>query len=210
MEAQVLLKNRWRHLLAPDSSPDSPLPHEALFEGLVKALGESHRKYHNAVHIAQLLRYIATYREAFQKPHLAEWVALYHDAIYDSHRFDNEEMSAQWAERDLAEMGLPDSEIAWVADTIRRTAGHRGEGADTDAQLFLDLDLSILGSDPETYQTYVAQIREEYRWVPGLLYRRKRKKIMKGFLNRPQLYFHEMLRSRWEKQARINIQKEIE
>ncbi len=38
-----------------------------------------------------------------------------------------------------------------------------------DAALFLDMDMAVLGSDPQTYQTYADNIHREFAHVgPGL------------------------------------------
>ncbi|MBP7962586.1 MAG: hypothetical protein KBG20_06780 [Caldilineaceae bacterium] len=73
----------------------------------------------------------------------------------------------------------------------------------------MDIDLSILGSDPADYDRYEAAIRQEYAWVPGFLFRRKRKAILQSFLDRPRLYATVFFRERLETQAHINLARAI-
>jgi predicted metal-dependent HD superfamily phosphohydrolase len=54
---------------------------------------------------------------------------------------------------------------------IRATKNHGGEHLSTAGQLFLDLDISILGVPSELYNEYSRAIRTEYDWVPWPMYR---------------------------------------
>ena len=49
----------------------------------------------------------------------------------------------------------------------------------------------------------------EYNWVPGLLYRRERRQVLRSFLQRERLYFTAALRTRLEAQARQNLTAEL-
>ena len=54
-----------------------------------------------------------------------------------------------------------------VEEYIKATIKHTmGESVDPDLALFLDLDLSILGSPSSLYEIYSKQIRKEYKHVP--------------------------------------------
>ena len=52
-------------------------------------------------------------------------------------------------------------------------------------------------------------IREEYCWVPGFLYRRKRAEVLQGFLDRPAIYVTPALQERFETQARANLERAL-
>jgi predicted metal-dependent HD superfamily phosphohydrolase len=70
----------------------------------------------------------------------------------------------------------------------------------------VDIDLSILGAPPETFDAYQEAIREEYSWVPGFLYRRKRKKILRSFLTRDRIFTTDFFFGRYEERARQNLE----
>ena len=57
------------------------------------------------------------------------WALLFHDAIYDARRNDNEARSADWACRVMQELQRPDDEIARVRNMILRNCAC-GEGRD--------------------------------------------------------------------------------
>ena len=60
--------------------------------------------------------------------------------------------------------------------------------ADADEAVLLDADLSILGAAPATYDRYVAAVREEYAHVDDAGWRAGRSGVLRGFLDRPQIY----------------------
>ena len=78
-----------------------------------------------------------------------------------------------------------------------------------------DAVIGKLGLHPEAVQELAqlllgfAQVRAEYRWVPGWLYRRKRKEVLAGFLARPAIYGTERFRARLEGRARENLRRAV-
>jgi predicted metal-dependent HD superfamily phosphohydrolase len=82
---------------------------------------------------------------------------------------------------------------------------HDATPTDSDEQLLVDIDLSILGANRERFAEYDRQVRAEYSWVPGFIYNMKRKGVLKAFLARPSIYNTSYFRERYEQQARINL-----
>jgi predicted metal-dependent HD superfamily phosphohydrolase len=134
----------------------------------------------------------------------------FHDAIYRTRRKDNEERSAELASQSLQQLGVPVETKDLVCGMILATKDHLAAGSSDDLKLFLDLDLSILGSDGEVYQRYSEAIRREYWWVPSSVYREGRRAVLASFLNRESIYYTEEISRRYEQQARRNIEHEID
>jgi len=86
---------------------------------------------------------------------------------------------------------------------------HAAPATTPDAQLVSDIDLSILGADEATYAVFEADVRKEYRWVPSILFRRKRAGILESFLERPRIYNTEPFHARYELRARHNLAEAI-
>jgi predicted metal-dependent HD superfamily phosphohydrolase len=86
---------------------------------------------------------------------------------------------------------------------------HEAVPADVDAQVLVDVDLSILGAEPARFDQYEAQVREEYGWVPGPIYRHKRKAILESFLTRAAIYNTSRFVERYERQARANLARAL-
>jgi predicted metal-dependent HD superfamily phosphohydrolase len=130
----------------------------------------------------------------------------FHDAIYALRASDNEARSADWAQQALRAAGAA-AEAADRVHALVMATCHTAQPATPDAALLVDIDLAILGASPARFAEYEAQIRQEYSFVPGWLFRRKRRQILQGFLDRPRLYstthFHDAL----EAAARRNLQQ---
>ena len=82
---------------------------------------------------------------------------------------------------------------------------HEAPADGADAQLLVDIDLSILGADEATYRQFEQDVRREYKWVPGPLFRRTRRKILQSFLDRQSIYSTAAFRDRLEEPARRNL-----
>ena len=138
-------------------------------------------------------------------PGEVEIALWFHDAIYELKAQDNEARSAAWAGQVLIEAGVGPEVCVRVHQLIMATC-HAALPTTPDQDLLVDIDLSILGADPERFDEYEVQVRQEYSWVPGLLFRRKRREILAGFLDRPHIYTTARFRERFEASARENVQ----
>ena len=78
-----------------------------------------------------------------------------------------------------------------------------------DSALVVDIDLSILGREPAVFDAFDRAIRKEYAWVPGFLYRQKRRQLLQHLLDRPVLYATPALRDRFEAPARANLERAL-
>ena len=128
----------------------------------------------------------------------------FHDAIYDPKAAENELRSAEWAARALAEAGVASEARARVHALVMATR-HAAEAVGVDEQLLVDVDLAILGADRERFDEYEVEVREEYAWVPGPVFRHKRRGILSEFLARARIYATAPFAERFEEMARANL-----
>ena len=187
----------------------TPLPSSVLHE-LRARYAEPQRHYHTLSHIEHLLALLDEYRAMPRDRRLVALAIWFHDAIYEPKRTDNEARSAELARGVLSSLCEPAATIEAVERMVLATAGHRWTDGQADTAFFLDLDLSILGAEPPAYDRYVEQVRAEYCFVPGWLFRFKRGHLLRQWLARPALYFTEALRARFEAAARANIARELQ
>jgi predicted metal-dependent HD superfamily phosphohydrolase len=179
-----------------------------VLEELIRAYGSPNRFYHNLTHIQDCLSifdqtsYLATHPEEVE---LAIW---FHDSVYDTRRDNNEQRSAAWAEFVISNAGLRRDVAERVSHSILATC-HALEITDTDGQVLVDVDLSILGREADIFWQYEVNIRKEYAWVPEGIFRQKRMEILRGFLERKYIYYHEKYRDMFEGMARINLEQAI-
>ncbi|MGO4834191.1 hypothetical protein AB4144_18175, partial [Rhizobiaceae sp. 2RAB30] len=164
-----------------------PLVDEALKTELRALYGGDDRHYHGLAHIEELLRLADKHRAALADPEAVVAAIWFHDAIYDSRRKDNEEKSAALAADRLAGRVDPDR-LRRITDMIEATARHvvpdtGDEAARSDAALFLDMDLSILGAPAEIFDAYEQAVRLEYAWVDDANWRTGRGAVLQSFLS---------------------------
>lgn len=169
---------------------------------------EKHRHYHTGEHIDAMLRHFDSVAHLAEHPAELELAIWFHDAIYKPFSKTNELDSAQWAKEFLCAHNYPIDGQDRVFKLILATE-HDGTVENMDEQLMVDIDLTILGKPPEIYETFEKNVRKEYRWVPWFIYRKKRKEILKSFLNRPSIYQTQYFKDKFEETARLNISKTL-
>jgi len=190
-----------------------PLISEAIRAELMRAYAAPDRHYHNLGHIEALLRLARQHRGALADPDVVEAAIWFHDAVYDTHRHDNEEKSAALA-ADRLKGALAQERLDRITAMIRATASHQlpdflSPEAVRDCALFLDMDLAILGSAQGEYESYAAAIRSEYSWVPEPLWIEGRRKVLEKFLSRATLYTSPQFQASHEAAARRNLTLEL-
>lgn len=184
---------------------------QAVLDELVAAYCEPHRAYHTLDHIAALLGLLAEHGQDAEDPDALKLSILFHDAIYDPARNDNESASAELARRQLLVLDFPETTITKVVRFILATqhGSDNTSGSDPDVALLLDLDLSVLAAHQAHYRTYAEAIRREYALYPDEAYIPGRRRVLQAFLAKERIYRTERLRALWEARARANIEAEI-
>lgn len=201
------IARRWSPLLEP--LKDLPgLPD--LLPDLAPRYAEPHRVYHGIDHItalAQLFTEIAQ-GPTWHAPIEVALAILFHDAIYEPGRPDNEARSA-----DLALDLLRDTTIdrTRVADMIRATKTHDQltHADDPDLAHFLDADMSIIGAPPPAYDAYAQAVRREFASIPTPMFDQGRAAFLTEQLARPTLFHTPYFRSRYEPAAKTNLAREL-
>lgn len=188
----------WQRLRAPYNRA------AAWHARLLAAYAEPQRAYHTRQHLEECLHEFDAAKEAggMAFPEAVEMALWFHDAVYEVQGHHNEELSAAMAAEALA----AHEAAAQVQRLILLTKTHVPEEDGTaDDAWIIDIDLSIFGQPPERVRQYEHQIRQEYAWVPEVLYREKRREILAAFLNRPRIYLTDWFHARHDRQARENL-----
>jgi predicted metal-dependent HD superfamily phosphohydrolase len=186
---------------------------EATRAELVHAYSAPDRHYHNLGHVEALLGLMRDNLTFLSDPAAIEAAVWFHDAIYDTHRNDNEARSADLARERLSDTAAAEQMDRIVA-MISATANHTlpsfpDERAASDCALFLDMDLAILASPAAPFAAYEAAVRREYGWVPEPMWIAGRRRVLEGFLARPNIYASPQFRARCEAAARRNLNQAL-
>lgn len=177
---------------------------KTLFEELLTAYQEPQRHYHTLQHLSECLEHFSQVHEFFERPAEACIALWFHDAIYDVKGKTNEQDSAQWAVNELNKAGA-DIAIQQRVEQLILATQHNVKPEDNDQRLIVDIDLAILGANKERFAEYEQQVREEYSWVPSLVYNHKRKALLKSFIAHETIFNTPFFRERYEQQARNNL-----
>ena len=162
--------------------------------------------YHDRLHLTEVLDRLDLLGAAaadFDATTVA-LAAWFHDAVYAG-TDDDEERSAQWAER-----ALPPAYAAEVARLVRMTVHHRPADDDPAGSALSDADLGILAAPPDRYAAYVAGVRDDFAHVSDDDFRVGRAAVLADLAAKPSLFHTSQARELWEERARANLARELE
>jgi len=189
----------------------------AQWQALEAAYATPPRAYHHFGHVRAVLQHCQQVADGpgWQQPAEVYLAVLYHDAVYQAGRKDNEARSAQLAVQAIADVpALAQLDAARVEQLIMLTARHGALGpdeVDAEAALFLDCDMAILGAPAEVFDAYDRGVAEEYRGVvPGFLYRAGRRRFLQGLLRAPRIFLSDFFHARLDAAARANLRRHLE
>lgn len=195
---------RWLRLMESWGFEDN----RETFEALIAAYSEKRRHYHTVEHVSACLDHLDRYRQEVQFPNEVEIALWFHDAIYKALSGDNERKSADWAASFLSGHGASKIKVRRVHRLIMATK-HDAPARTNDEAVLVDIDLSILGTDPASYRVYEDRVRKEYSLVPFFLYRRKRAEVLRNFLERKRIYTSGCFPDHMDNQARDNLSSAV-
>lgn len=185
---------------------DGSRPPPCAFEELCARYSEPHRAYHTLQHLEECFARFGEARTLTRAPGAVAFALFYHDAIYDTHASDNEAQSAALARGVLDEYVGGNS---GAVEALILATRHDARPADGDAQVLVDIDLSILGAPDARFDEYESQVRFEYSWVAPDAFRDGRSRILEQFLSRPMIYSTAFFREMLEDQARRNLARSL-
>ena len=162
--------------------------------------------YHDLLHLTEVLDRLDAMAGA-GAGHDATTVVLaawFHDAVYEGGS-DDEERSAQWAER-----ALPAAYAGEVARLVRMTVHHRPADDDPAGCALSDADLGILAAPRQRYDAYVAGVRADFAHVGDDDFRAGRAAVLRDLASKPHLFHTPQGRALWEARARANLDRELE
>lgn len=214
MAFEESLKSRWDCLT---SSLDSESRNK-WWEKINSHYSESGRFYHTLQHIFKMFLHFDEYQEKLENKDAVAYAIFFHDLHYNPQSSDNEEDSIKMFRDFAKDCKIPEDspvhskvESLIILTKTHLTEEHKLEGSHgySDEHYFLDFDMAILGSSPDEYKEYADKIRQEYKFLPERMYKDLRAKVLKSFLQIPNIFTTEEFHGKFESQARENIQQEI-
>ncbi|WP_326982659.1 hypothetical protein VUJ46_21255 [Chryseobacterium sp. MYb264] len=201
------LKERFTQTCFPFTQDQNVI--DFLWQEIEKKYSEKGRHYHNLEHLDNMFVELDAVKDQISSFSTISFSVFYHDVIYDASSKTNEEKSADFALKRLQQLDVNKADISEIHHQILATKSHQ-KSENKDTNYLLDVDLSILGKDLETYLEYTKKIRKEYSIYPDLLYKPGRKKVLKHFLELENIFKTNVFKEKYESRARENILFEIE
>ncbi|MGE6220581.1 HD domain-containing protein [Nubsella zeaxanthinifaciens] len=167
------------------------------------------RHYHTLLHLDTILIQLTEVKKEIQNWETILFTLYYHDIIYNPLKSDNEEKSAELAEKRMKQVLVPIDIIELCKQQILATKSHI-KSTDSDTNYFTDADLSVLGQSWEKYSDYYKNVRKEYSIYPDFVYNPGRKKVLNHFLTMDRIFKTDFFYDKFERQAKHNLQMEIE
>jgi predicted metal-dependent HD superfamily phosphohydrolase len=211
-DVQQRLRLRWFSFMSTRLSLDNDDDKRACdewFETVARRYNEAHRAYHTLTHIDSMLTRMDSLDRESDAIELATW---FHDAVYDPTRSDNEERSAEMFDEFARRFSLSEELTTRVRRFVLATTKHRLDGdlaTDVDAQLFLDLDLSILAASQAEYDAYARGIRHEYAHVPREAYLQGRPQVLRSLTSKAVFVSDWFHTDALESAAKANVEREV-
>lgn len=179
------------------------------FDSVLSRYRRADRHYHDRRHVRWVVRHVNELGAHTGDLSAVIAAAFFHDAVHDTTRSDNEQISAELAERALTELEWPPRRRRHVADMILATVDHAVEHADIDTQVLLAADLAVLAAEPARYGDYVRAVRREYAQVDDRDWRVGRSAVLRRLLDRRHLFAPGLGLGDWEQRARANMAAEL-
>lgn len=183
-------------------------PDDALCSELQRRYAEPQRHYHTMQHLGECLGWFEREKALAEHPGEVALALWFHDAVYDVHAHDNEARSAYWAREALRAAGAGEAAAERVHALVMATC-HDAVPEGRDAELLIDIDLSILGAERARFDEYERQVGEEYGFVPAAVRLPRRRAILQRFLDRDAIYATPRMHALLEARARANLQRSI-
>jgi predicted metal-dependent HD superfamily phosphohydrolase len=179
------------------------------------------RAYHDYGHVQEVLRHYdaVAVGPGWTRSQEVRLAVLYHDAIYEAGRRDNEARSAELAVEHIArwlpQAGIDAGRVAELIDLTARhgqfSPGDFGDDPESrDTRHFLDCDMAILGAEPTVFDAYDRGIAAEYRGqVPAWLFKLNRRRFLKALLAKERIFLSDFFHVRLDAQARSNLRRAV-
>jgi pantetheine-phosphate adenylyltransferase len=168
--------------LIRSSTPLEHMQDIAVTDELARRWSERQRVWHGPEHLCSLLRHFANEPDSEARKTLL-LAAIYHDAIYDPLRADNEEASAELLLAHAADRSHP---VVRRAAEIIRASKWSDAPSDPLTSKFWEADCRPLAPDYPLADriAYEQAVFREYQFAPWSMYREKRSEFLQTWAQR--------------------------
>lgn len=185
--------------------------YDKIFKDIQSLYFQNENFYHHRLHIISCLNDFYEIRNISENPDALELAIIFHDIVYIPWASDNEEKSAELADKYLSNLWYDANFIAQVKHLIMMTK-HDKVPQTMDEKIIIDIDLAILWKDNKFYKRYISNIREEYKrnipWLTNVKFNQWRLAFLEDFSNRENIYHTPYFQNKYWNQVKENLEYE--
>lgn len=187
------------------------------YDELKKKYSEKQRHYHTFEHIQSCLNFFKSAENEIYNKNAVLLAIYFHDSIYNPLSKTNEEESADYMFELIEKYSLGSNNnrlneaLKLAKKMILDTKNHHPslekytDKEKNDVLIFLDIDMSILGSSVEKFAQYEKNVRKEYSVVDDKTFYHHRGKFLSELLN-INIFKTKLFSFYLEKKAKNNIE----
>lgn len=195
----LYLKSKW-DLITQETEESN-----FVFNEIIESYSQKHRFYHTIYHLEYMFKQFEHINYFNRNVFFA---TFFHDFIYRIGYKHNEEHSAFIIRSRIEKLGVSLDDIIIIEDYVKKTKHHNGT-EDNDLNIFLDCDMSILGSDKFSFDQYCINVRKEYLTIDYQKFYKMRFYFLNDLLNKDKIFFSKEF-NHLESKSRKNIKNEID
>ena len=180
---------------------------QTLRDLVIPYYAEPHRFYHTMEHIDAMM---AQYEAVFGPITIAEYVAvLYHDIVYipGSKTNEDDSITLMYTHRPVFYNAVSNDLLESAKQIILDTK-HNAAPSLSSTRV-VDLDLMILGRDPNVYSTYIQNVRKEFAAVSDDQWKAGRSAFLQSMIALPSIFRTPQMIALYEQQAQYNLADEL-
>ena len=181
-------------------------PRASAFSTLFTGWSEPHRHAHTVDHLMRCLDILDAHVPNQAHKDTIEYALWYHRLIYNTLWGDNERRGAREAERALQSAGLP--ALGRQVSTMILASSRPSSPPAGETAVLVDIGRSILGAPRDEFIAFERGLRMEYRWVPGWMYVKRRRRYFQELLDKPTIFLTPEFQATFERKARENLRRD--
>ena len=180
---------------------------ERVITDIEASYSEPHRYYHTGRHIDHCLTQLDLARHEMGNADAIEMALWFHDIEYDPKARENELQSAERFKnyaQDVMDPQLTQNIYKLIMITM-----HNDAPGGVDEKYIVDIDLSSFGLPWDEFVRDSLNVKREFAHLSDQEFARRNMKFLQALQSRPQIFFTDFYKQKYEQTARENIANRI-
>ncbi|KAI6170030.1 hypothetical protein M3Y98_01197000 [Aphelenchoides besseyi] len=174
----------------------------------------STREFHGFLHLSQMMKLFDEHKEELKDRYAVAFAIFFKNLAFDPAKGLDAEENVNLMKQFASEATLNQENyiISLLEDSANNcTEAHLSKDSygEMDVHFLIDFDTAWMADSPDEYRKHCEAVRRESANLSDDEYRTERLKLLRLFLQVPNIFATKTFRDRYESAARKNIEKEI-